>query len=462
MNISKNFLRCILVCLSLFLFIRCSDDEKVVEDPIPFKIEFTESSFEPGRSKSLGDVSAALITLTDQSGNVVLDLKKIAIYQYGNSFVTESILLKPARYNVTGFMLVDENDAVQYATPVKGSDLDKTVDTPLPINFVVGRNNVKNVALQVVPTDAKAPSDFGYVAFGIEISMAFQLSPMLADNNTVGMTGAHLQIVDSNDSPVYSKELTPSVNLIKFTGDDEARYTLRVEKEGYGAYTKSFVFKDLASELNGNPLDIIFKPAMVIVAESNFYENFEFEFGLVAAENVTVDWGDGTRENIKGFISHTYSNDGLYTVTVTGNLNAITGIQSSGSRSGMRSVDVTRLVNLETFEIEETNAPSVIDLQNNHNMKTLKLERVAINQLLLAETHNLTYVSLDESQVTSHLLDYIIDNLYSNTYFRTELYGGYFSFEDFDQPIAEPSEQGYALLTSLKDDFNWTINPDIL
>jgi hypothetical protein len=267
---SHFLVRAALLLLVVCVCVRCSsEDEQVAKkDTIPFSFTLSsEMVNDGGRVAGLNDVVAALITLTNTTGDqIILDKKEVKIYQYGGAYVTESVPLKPARYNVTEFMLIDADQNVIYATPVKGSLLAKDVTKPLPINFVVSKDAVKDIEMQVVSADGVAPGNFGYAAFGIKLMMSFQLSTVLADNGSVGLTDALLTIREAGELRhpawvVHTQPLEAKTNKVLFSGDDEKLYTLDISKEGYGTYTRNFTFQELQNELAGQPLVITFTPS---------------------------------------------------------------------------------------------------------------------------------------------------------------------------------------------------------
>jgi hypothetical protein len=61
-------------------------------------------------------------------------------------------------------------------------------------------------------------------------------------------------------------------------------------------------------------------------------DDFVFELGLFGDVNVSIDWGDGSSDNVAvaGPFAHTYSTSGLYTITVSGSLTGLGQILSGG------------------------------------------------------------------------------------------------------------------------------------
>jgi hypothetical protein len=358
---------------------------------------------------------------------------------------------------------------VIYATPVKGSPLANNVEEPLPIGFVVSKNAVKQIGMQVTSADGHAPSDFGYAAFGIEIMMSFQLSAMLAEDGSVNMTDAEVVIREANkprytgESIVHTQHIDPMVNQILFSGDDDTLYTLLVSKEDYGTYSRNFTFNELREELGGQPLAITFTPSVNITMQPYFYTDFYVSFIMGSTKPVTVDWGDGIRDTGTGTFRHTYVDDAYYPVTITGGLDGVYQFLSDGYQGLPINMDLDQLVALNSFTLTNTEGPNYLDLSSNLNLRSLRIEMVYNGiDINLPEQHSISYVSLDESYIQEGDLDQIIESVFMNSYFNPDMLGGTFSFsKDETNMIAQPSENSLFYLSELKSSFGWTIEPDI-
>jgi hypothetical protein len=110
------------------------------------------------------------LSIKDNNGKLVESSKKITLYNFGGSFVTESLQLNVGNYSLTEFMILDSANNVMYATPMEGSDLAQYVNDPLPINFSINENGTTHITPQVLAITLKTPPEsFGYVSFGFEV-----------------------------------------------------------------------------------------------------------------------------------------------------------------------------------------------------------------------------------------------------------------------------------------------------
>jgi len=283
---------------------------------------------------------------------------------------------------------------------------------------------------------------------------------LLAENSSISVTDAAFSIYKGTEL-IFSKNLEAKVNNLAFPGNENEPYTMIFSKPGYGQYTRTFVYKDLIAELNGMPLSITFRPALIITVVPDHYEDYRFSFKMLTFQNLMVDWGDGTREEIKGEISHIYPtvDSHLYAVTVTGDLSSIWGIQSGDYKGEVYSYDTKKLPNLRVFSHTTYDGLNAIDLSAN-----TKLENVALDygydlpQIILPASHNIKNFSMDYTQVSDAALLAIVQNLYANTTVNTATHGGYFSAQPVDGSIPASVNE---VLRGLKYEYGWTISPDV-
>ncbi len=121
-------------------------------------------------------ITAALVTITDASGQVIYDKESVALYRFGDSYTTSSMKLPVGQFQLKEFMLIDSIGTVLWATPMAGSELAHLVRQPLPIPFGIGPEETTNLDIQVIRTWDHLPSDFGYVNFDIGFVERFCLS----------------------------------------------------------------------------------------------------------------------------------------------------------------------------------------------------------------------------------------------------------------------------------------------
>lgn len=451
----------VLICLAFVLQL-CTEEETPPLEKIQFTLEISTPDLPGGRSSSLRDVQSALITLENSKAEMIMNKQVVKIYRYGDSHVTEALALYPGNYSIKEFMLVDGNQTVLYATPLKNSNLAHTVNRPLPIDFHVSKNDVTFLNIQVTSTQTKKPEDFGYAAFGLKVALAFQLSAFVADSNKVDLTGAYMEIKKGDDL-VYAKNLDPKVNQIIFEGDENETYVLTVEKPKYGTYSKEFTYTELQAELNNKPLNIHFTPALILGADISYYDKV-FSINIKSSSSLTVDWGDGSRDNAQGILSHEYENEGAYEITITGDLTKVTELSAADYTAFITQIDLSRVINLTAISFSSMEVPSEIDLTHNTQLRLIDFnDLTTINLLKLPETHEIHFIRLDGVTLDQNNIDAIIENIHFNSIWKP-IYGGTFSlrlYPESSEMVGPPSEYSMSLLSELKNGFEWRIEPDI-
>src|SRR5690606_18141296 len=68
----------------------------------------------------------------------------------GESYISQEVELSYGDYRLTKFLVLDDEDSVDYATPLEGTDLAQYVDDPLPVNFHISQAEGTQVSLQVL------------------------------------------------------------------------------------------------------------------------------------------------------------------------------------------------------------------------------------------------------------------------------------------------------------------------
>jgi len=155
----------------IVLFASCgkSSEEKQDEGLFSFSIN-TDLKTKTSSEYSLDNVTKLLITLKHNDQTLEdLDNKEIKLSNRGNGkYTSESIsLIVGTGYQLTKFELQNSENKVIYATPYENSDLANQVSNPLPIEFGINKDRTSEINVEVLSTEAKDPSDFGYVSFNV-------------------------------------------------------------------------------------------------------------------------------------------------------------------------------------------------------------------------------------------------------------------------------------------------------
>lgn len=247
-------------------------------------VKFTMGLGSQLKSSSIADSSGidsttnyyAIVTIANMSGQEIFNSKRLAIYSFGGSYISESLMLETGEYKLTGFVIVKGSDAV-YATPVAGSERSSIVDKPLPIYFNVTNEGTTLVQPEVLHTSNIDPQAFGYSYFNFTVVETMLFNIITFDKTKVDSSSSdssaraissHLYIltssyIDSSNSDTthvkyrtLNYELKPQINTIEV--NKATSYKLSVSKSGYYDWSKDFSREEL-NAFKSNPLRVYLK-----------------------------------------------------------------------------------------------------------------------------------------------------------------------------------------------------------
>jgi hypothetical protein len=123
------------------------------------------------QSLQISKIDYALVSIT-KAGEIYKDFnqKKIKINKWDKaSFTTEDIELETGNdYKLTLFTLKAKDGESLFASPTKNSNLEKQVNSPLPIDFSISADNPTGIMVEVLKVEGKSPSDFGYAFITVD------------------------------------------------------------------------------------------------------------------------------------------------------------------------------------------------------------------------------------------------------------------------------------------------------
>jgi hypothetical protein len=123
-----------------FFTLSCQQDEPATPAQGELKFSFTKKQLDAGRTQQDEVPAFMLASIKDANNQMAYEDKKIPIYTFGESFVSEALTLKVGSYTLEKFMILSAEGKVLDATPLKNSPLAALVSEALPIAFAITKN----------------------------------------------------------------------------------------------------------------------------------------------------------------------------------------------------------------------------------------------------------------------------------------------------------------------------------
>jgi hypothetical protein len=233
------------------------DDVKVQNGSLEFAF-LGEESLSGGRHKN--EISSILVSIRDAGGNFIHERKKVTLYKFGDSFLSEPLALTTGSFSLTEFIVLDPNGNALYATPIQGSPLAYLVEQPLPIPFNISIDQTTKVTPEVIKIEGGNAGDFGYSTFSFDEVETFSFRAGIfaydATSENFELTEAHM-IIRSDSLILFDADLPAITNDIRTKYlDSLSTYDIIVSKQGYGTYEKSFTASELKVYASEPPLVI--------------------------------------------------------------------------------------------------------------------------------------------------------------------------------------------------------------
>ena len=235
-------------------------------------------------------------------------------------------------------------------------------------------------------------------------------------------------------------------------------------------------FSDAATQAQGRKEFVLY----AIPSSGTEYNFLVYLYGDIGT-TITVDWGDGTSEvlvfeQVLSFdygsveLRKFYENAGRYEITITGELDEITGINSGYGEGVFDSANFSALRNLGQVRIGLTSGPAVFDLSKNRKLYEVWLTNVnELEQVILPKRHTISTVAISgPNQMTTAEVDYVIESVYTNAV-KGKIYNGAFSVADvfhlnegdegYGELVGPPSPSSVTMLRTLQNEYGWDVTP---
>lgn len=259
-----DFQICILVFITLTFF-GCPQYDPSIEDTFGYvTFGFEDSNANARTAESFIEVAALVATIKDDNGQVIADREVFPISVVGSSAL---IRLDTGDYQLTEFLLLDEENNIVYASPTEGSELEYLVTDPLAMDFTIIANETLELAVDVVDVTLSSLDQFGYDVSDFDFSLieTFDLPvTVLKFDSIAGQyipTVADLTI-KTGTNELLSKELPAALSYLKLRTDIPA-YEFFVHVDGYDTLRATGTTDSLITYFSvQNPLEFRFGEAI--------------------------------------------------------------------------------------------------------------------------------------------------------------------------------------------------------
>jgi hypothetical protein len=385
-----------ILMLLLAVVITCTACKDELPSNLPGSVQFSLGELNSGnrgaaaQESELSDARALVVTIKDDQGNLVYDQEQIEVFNFSGTMVGAPLSLNPGSYQLTEFLVLDEQGNVIFATPLEGAEYAYLVNDPLPIDFAVITDETTTVVPEVIRTAEFTPEDFGYVSFRFTLVEHFNFLIAAFSFDHVGQnldpTTAQLKVFDqASGAELYTTTLGANTNSVAIK--DGYDYRLLVEKSGYVSVEINYSNGELKGYSN-NPLEVVLQlnNAAPSTSFSNSGQAFSIELGT-SVNTGDLD-GDGdldlfvTRTN--GHPTEVLMNDGSGNYSSGDNLGALNVIDAAlGDLDGDGDLDV--------FMVQWSEQPNLVwfnDGDGNFTNSGQTLGNSATSRVELADLDN--------------------------------------------------------------------------
>ena len=282
----------------------CNNKEEIYQQKVTFSFENRSLAKVLGLSKVVStgktDAKYLIVTIENEKGEKIYDTKKIELYQFNGSFISEPISLDMSdkQYKLTQFLVSDANNNVIYCTPLANSSLAYLVTNPLPISFTVNKDEVTKITPEVIPANSIDASGYGYGTFDFNtietISLKTCVQIVDAVTNSRKLTKAEICITSNDTDVQYSDSINAAVSTL-ILKDGYTDYTITASKAGYETQRIKLTNAEIKTYYK-NPLTLYlperkiqYSSMAMVVTQVGSTLKYQFKLGTEYVTDLTIN-----------------------------------------------------------------------------------------------------------------------------------------------------------------------------
>jgi hypothetical protein len=277
------------ILLLVVLLVACN------EEPIETSKNTVQFSILPkniSNGRQLEEIpKSVILSIENQAGEIIFENEQYSLTKINETYLIDPILLEVEDYNLTKFLVLNDDDEVIYATPLAGSNFASFVDSPLPINFPIVADNETDVKVEVIYTDSIDPEDLGYASISFNIVPTTDILYSVFGYDDISSSYTFLSgdlTVSGDQDSLFTVGYGDSVNVIKLRKDYDS---LSFDFSALGFIsTTAKISTDNLGQYRTVPLEIILQ------SEQNLWAYFPFNGD---SKEVT---GSSLQGNIQGSV----------------------------------------------------------------------------------------------------------------------------------------------------------------
>ena len=305
------------LCAFLVLF-SCQREESLEPGNGYIAFSLNQKTLSNGRFGADSIAAAVVVSIQDDQGKFVYENHKLALFAFGEGYISESLKSEAGEFRLTTFILLNSDDQIIYASPVEGSDIAQYVSNPLPIAFSVSHENTTQVVPEVIGvTTLDTPESFGYANFGFEIvdvpetiplkvTMKFRVGEILYENIEAPINVKGFD-VDNNEKWSAVFPFSGPVDNVLPIKKGFHHYTLSMEKWGI-ADSQTITAQQLWDSRVDGPLPVTYGlGGAVPVKNIDYYVEYQQTQNNALLPQYKVEYQYNSSGQVERMTSYTFS-----------------------------------------------------------------------------------------------------------------------------------------------------------